>query len=236
MTDSANRTWAGLAGVPARLALMSPALARAPGREIYLAAQATSLFASVHEPFDVGTSGEVEADIVVITESFDARLGAFGPALLVTYLDRVEFGVYATFRWGGPMLATFASQSAHALGEVRSSARLCVVLEPSTPTNTHACTVAALGLLDDLAARTALARYICDVCSGEFPSSLAALTLACYALAPRAIGGLATALTSIARSALECAARHADECTRTTAFRTLRAWDEAWGRDALLAL
>ena len=155
---------------------------------------------------------------------------------VTTYLDRVGFGVYATLRWGGPLLSTFASQGAHALGELRCSERLCAILETPTPTNTHACTVAALGLLDDLTARTALARYICGVCSGEVHSSVVALALACYGLAPRPIGGLAKVLTPIERSALEVAARHQDDFTRKTASRALRAWDESWGRDALLVL
>ena len=85
LTDSANRTWAALADAPARLGLMSPALARAPGREIYLAAQATSLLVGRYEPLEIGTSDDVEADILVMGDSFDARLRAFDPDLLSMY-------------------------------------------------------------------------------------------------------------------------------------------------------
>lgn len=166
------------------------------------------------------------------------RLESHGPGTrgrrAKNYLDRVALSAYACLRWGGPMSAAWAAQAVHALGELRCAEPLARVLRRPTAMVARASTAAALGLLDTASGRAALADYITGADAQR--AEPGAIVMACFGLAPRAIGRTVAELSERERDALETALRFGDPLARSTAARALQAWNERWDRRALLSV
>lgn len=129
-TDVANLSsagedlWAGLARDPARLGLISPSLAQAPGIEIYLAARASSLIIHEAPPFDPESEKELETEVTLIVDSFDARLDSFDPQLLVMYRGAVERIERAGTDWARQALISFRELVMHLLHTLAPDAEM----------------------------------------------------------------------------------------------------------------
>lgn len=159
---------------------------------------------------------------------------------VVVFLDRIAFAAYAATRWAGAGWATVAVHGLRVLGASRDRVSLCHALASVSDVRTHAGAAAALALFDDAPSRAALAEYLsCHTAverQGGTPAPTAALVAAAYGLAPKPVGGLASALAERERAALVDLATtrqdHPGQCAR----RALAAWDEGWTRRALLQL
>jgi hypothetical protein len=129
MAIIADLTWTKFVNEPARLAALSPSLARAPALEIYAAARGATLLAPVQDPDLLEVIEEAELGIVRIEDAFEARLEDFDAALVRMYqgaLQRIDQG---GIDWQRQALISFRELLMHTLHklapdeEVRSWAR-----------------------------------------------------------------------------------------------------------------
>ncbi len=156
--------------------------------------------------------------------------------------DRVGFAAYTLARFAeNAVLNDFVARAAHAMGDLRWAAPFVRTLRDPACKAGHAAAAAALGLLDDAEARAEVAAYLRralepGALGPAGPAAGSALASAVPALAPKPVGGVATALTSAERAALGAATAGADPYVAALADRVRRAWDERWSRDQSLAL
>lgn len=130
LSTAANETWAAFARVPERLALMTPRLAQAPGIEIYLAERASSFVIDGPEALMREPSGDLETEVTVIADSFDARLDAFDPHLFAMYRGGVERIERAGTDWARHALISFRELVMHLLHALAPDADMAGWAQP----------------------------------------------------------------------------------------------------------
>lgn len=154
------------------------------------------------------------------------RTGRGRPA--VRAFDRIGYALYASERWGGPVLRYMASLAADALGSTRTPDSVLTALCHAPP-ETHPAAASALAFFDVHATRVALLDYIQRSISrnseGVRRQSLVAAELGTWGLAPLPFGRSTHHLAAPERDTLLQVRDHAgDERLRLAAGAVLDFW------------
>lgn len=161
--------------------------------------------------------------LVARPDLYPRRAGRGRPAR--NAFDRLGFVIYASERWGGPVLRYLAGLARTSSGPAHLAEPFRAALRSDAP-ETHLSACATLGLLDDAASRAALVTYL-EEWRARAPAAMSASAAECaaWALAPLPFAPVTRALEEAARDSLtRLAADRSDPRLAHAASAALAFW------------